>query len=103
MTTIAQNRRSRHHLAVATSNTKRKEVAIRSRYDNDPFILAIQSQQVFYLDDYKYGPNWKVVQKVNHRHMWDVPEKDSCLEVGKDVCGGSDDEAYQDNESHLHN
>ena len=35
--------------------------------------------------------------------MWDVPENDSCLEVGKDVCGESDDEAYQVNESHLHN
>ena len=38
-------------------------------YKNDPFILATQAQQVFYLDDYKNGPNWKVVQKVNHRHM----------------------------------
>ena len=35
--------------------------------------------------------------------MSDVPENDSCIEVGKDVCGESDDEAYQDNESHLHN
>ena len=32
--------------------------------------------------------------------MWDVPENDSCLEVGKEVGKGSDDEAYQDNESH---
>ena len=23
--------------------------------------------------------------------MWDVPKKGSCLEVGKEVCGGSDD------------
>ena len=68
-------------------------------YKNDPFILATQAQQVFYLDDYKNGPNWKVVQKVNHRHMWDVPEKGSCLEVGKEVCGGSEDDAYQENES----
>ena len=32
--------------------------------------------------------------------MWDVPKKDSCLEVGKEVDRGRDDEAYQDNESH---
>ena len=32
--------------------------------------------------------------------MWDVPENDSCLEMGKEVGRGSDDEAYQDNESH---
>ena len=68
-------------------------------YKNDPFILATQAQQVFYLDDYKNGHNWKVVQKVNHRHMWDVPEKGSCLEVGKEVCGGSEDDAHQENES----
>ena len=27
-------------------------------------------------------------------------KKDSCLEVGKEVGRGRDDEAYQDNESH---
>ncbi|RVW49583.1 hypothetical protein CK203_076745 [Vitis vinifera] len=69
-------------------------------YDNDPFILATQAQQVFYLDDYKNGHNWKVVQKVNHRHMWDVPERDTNIEIDEEVCGGSDEEAYQDNESH---
>ena len=35
--------------------------------------------------------------------MWDVPEKDSCLEVGKEVGRGTDNEAYQDNESHDFN
>ena len=50
-------------------------------YDNDPFILATQAQQVFYLDDYKNGHNWKVVQKVNHRHMWDVPKRDTNMEI----------------------
>ncbi|WKA05473.1 hypothetical protein VitviT2T_023437 [Vitis vinifera] len=69
-------------------------------YDNDPFILATQAQQVFYLDDYKNGHNWKVVQKVNHRHMWDVPERGTNIEIDEEVCGGSDEEAYQDNESH---
>ncbi|WKA12924.1 hypothetical protein VitviT2T_030267 [Vitis vinifera] len=73
---------------------------ISTWYDNDPFILATQAQQVFYLDDYKNGHNWKVVQKVNHRHMWDVPERDTNIEIDEKVCGGSDEEAYQDNESH---
>ena len=31
--------------------------------------------------------------------MWNVPKKDYCLKVGN-VCEESDDEAYQDNESH---
>ncbi|RVW27633.1 hypothetical protein CK203_099152 [Vitis vinifera] len=69
-------------------------------YDNDPFILTTQAQQVFYLDDYKNGHNWKVVQKVNHRHMWDVPEKDTNIEIDEEVCRGSDEEAYQDNAFH---
>ena len=69
-------------------------------YDNDPFILATQAQQVFYLDDYKNGHNWKVVQKVNHRHIWDVPEKDTSIACVKEVSDGSDKEAYQDDESH---
>ena len=69
-------------------------------YDNDPFILATQAQQVFYLDDYKNGYNWKVVQKVNHRHIWDVPEKDTSVASVREVSDGSDKEAYQDDESH---
>ncbi|KAL6202866.1 hypothetical protein ACLB2K_026570 [Fragaria x ananassa] len=33
-------------------------------YDDEPFILATEAQQVFYLDDYKLGSHWKVVQKL---------------------------------------
>ncbi|XP_039138806.1 uncharacterized protein LOC120276140 [Dioscorea cayenensis subsp. rotundata] len=43
-------------------------------YENDPFILAIQAKQVFYVDDIKLGRDWKVVQKFHHRHLFDVPE-----------------------------
>ncbi|RVW29326.1 hypothetical protein CK203_116619 [Vitis vinifera] len=32
--------------------------------------------------------------------MWDVPEKDTNIEIDEEVCGGSYEEAYQDNESH---
>ncbi|RVW78388.1 hypothetical protein CK203_047738 [Vitis vinifera] len=32
--------------------------------------------------------------------MWDVPERDTNIEIDEEVCGGSDEEAYQDNESH---
>ncbi|PRQ48023.1 hypothetical protein RchiOBHm_Chr2g0106121 [Rosa chinensis] len=45
-------------------------------YEDEPFILASEAHQVFYLDDYKLGPEWKVVQKVQMRHVWDVPEVD---------------------------
>lgn len=38
-------------------------------YKDDPFILASQVQQVFYIDDLKHGPNWKIVQQFGHRHL----------------------------------
>ena len=43
-------------------------------YSNEPFILATQAQQVFYLLDMKRGSNWRIVQKVNHRSIYDIPE-----------------------------
>ncbi|CAH9088444.1 unnamed protein product [Cuscuta europaea] len=45
-------------------------------YAEDPFILAAQAQQVFYLQNRALGKNWMVVQKVSHRHIYDVPEHD---------------------------
>ncbi|XP_062093595.1 uncharacterized protein LOC133799612 [Humulus lupulus] len=44
-------------------------------FENEPFVLANQVNSVFYLDDIKRGENWKVVQKVNHRHIWEIPSK----------------------------
>lgn len=43
-------------------------------YRNDPYILASQAKQVFFVDDLKLGGNWKIVQRFNHRHVFDVPE-----------------------------
>ncbi|KAH6792810.1 hypothetical protein C2S52_003287 [Perilla frutescens var. hirtella] len=45
-------------------------------YDDDPFILATQAQQVYYLDDIKRGGYWKVVEKVQHRGIYEVMEKE---------------------------
>lgn len=45
-------------------------------YKNDPYVLATQAQQVFYFDDPKLGSGWKVIQKIRHRHVWDVPENE---------------------------
>ena len=68
-------------------------------YENDPFVLATQARQVFYLDDYKNGQNWKVVQKVQHRHMWDILEVDNTIEVDRNFDETIEDDAYQENES----
>lgn len=43
-------------------------------YEDRPFILVKQAEQVFYVDDYKFGNDWKVVQFVQPRHLWDIPE-----------------------------
>ena len=44
-------------------------------YEDDSYVLAYQAKQVFYIDDPKLGANWKVIQKVQHRHLYDIPEK----------------------------
>ena len=46
-------------------------------YENEPFILASQAEQVFYVDDLFNGPNWKVVEHFRHRHIWDISEPDN--------------------------
>ncbi|GMP65663.1 hypothetical protein CsSME_00026365 [Camellia sinensis var. sinensis] len=52
-------------------------VDVRSRwYKDDSFVFPSQVQQVFYVPDMKLGPNWRVVEKFQHRRIWDVPELD---------------------------
>uniref|UniRef100_A0A2N9GAQ5 Transposase-associated domain-containing protein n=1 Tax=Fagus sylvatica TaxID=28930 RepID=A0A2N9GAQ5_FAGSY len=45
----------------------------RTWYESDPFILACQASQVFYLNDTKLGSSWKVVQNMSHRNIYDIP------------------------------
>ena len=37
-------------------------------------MFASQAKQVFYINDPKYGNNWKVVQVVQNKRVWDMPE-----------------------------
>lgn len=39
-------------------------------YENEPFILATNAIQVFYIDDPKAGNGWKVVNKMSHRRIF---------------------------------
>ena len=43
-------------------------------YKDDQFILASQAKHVFYIEDPSRGPNWGIVQHVNHRSIWDIAE-----------------------------
>lgn len=58
-------------------------------YENDPFVLATQARQVFYVNDTKLRGDWKVVQRVDPRNMYDVVEKDE---------ENGNDETYQQEE-----
>lgn len=51
-------------------------------YKDDPYVLALQAQQVFYLLDLKFGAEWRVVQKFKHRHLYDLRRKKTCTILG---------------------
>lgn len=66
-------------------------------FHNDPFVLASQAKQVFYLSDTKLGKNWRVVQKFQHRHIFDVSEvQDESMDFNDTLI--THDQVYQDNE-----
>lgn len=43
-------------------------------YKDEPFILASQAIQVFYLDDYQLGQDWRIIQQIQPKRVWDIPE-----------------------------
>ncbi|XP_066364931.1 uncharacterized protein [Miscanthus floridulus] len=71
-------------------------------YKTDPFILATQSKKIFYLQDTSLGKDWRVVQKFEHRNIYDVAEKneashdvhqdDYCSDTEHVVQAGADNE-----------
>ena len=69
-----------------------------SWYDDDPFILATMTKQVFYLDDPKLGPGWKVVNFMFHRNIYTASTLDgSTGQVDEDEVE-DDHEAYQEDD-----
>ncbi|XP_060962267.1 uncharacterized protein LOC133032365 [Cannabis sativa] len=54
-------------------------------YKDDPFILATQAKQVFYLDDLLRGRHWKIVENVNHRQIWDIEEDEDDEDIVHDL------------------
>ncbi|KAH7845855.1 hypothetical protein Vadar_006705 [Vaccinium darrowii] len=43
---------------------------------DDPLVLPRNVRQVFYINDTSKGKNWRVVEPIRHRGVWDVPEQD---------------------------
>ncbi|XP_058006753.1 uncharacterized protein LOC131182124 [Hevea brasiliensis] len=48
----------------------------RKWYVDDPFVLANQASQAFYINDIKNGSGWKIVQKSYPINVYDVPENE---------------------------
>ncbi|XP_042952408.1 uncharacterized protein LOC122289468 isoform X2 [Carya illinoinensis] len=67
----------------------------RTWYKDDPFVLACQASQVFYLKDTNLGGSWHVVQKITYRNVYDVPQ----LELNGNDDDSSDDDVYQEEQS----
>jgi hypothetical protein len=56
-----------------TRNNMTQILACSYAFEDQPYILATQAKQVFYLEDPARRPlHWKVVQEVNHNTTWDV-------------------------------
>ncbi|XP_062114428.1 uncharacterized protein LOC133825514 [Humulus lupulus] len=68
-------------------------------FEDEPFVIANQVSSVFYLDDLKKNKDWKVVQKVNHWHIWDIPSKPEDGEVDDEDPTIINSEAYQEESS----
>jgi hypothetical protein len=50
-------------------------------YDDIQYILATQAKQVFYLRDPSRNNNWRVVEEVHHRKLWDHPSMSAISEI----------------------
>ena len=68
----------------------------RTWYHTDPFILACQASQVFYLNDTKLGSSWRVVQHMTHRNMYDIPTGTEKVHEENEEDNG--DAVYQESE-----
>ncbi|XP_060959205.1 uncharacterized protein LOC133030469 [Cannabis sativa] len=50
-------------------------------YQDEPYILANQAKQVFYLEDPLRGRDWKVVEDISHRQIWDITDNEDETDV----------------------
>ncbi|KAL3826143.1 hypothetical protein ACJIZ3_022172 [Penstemon smallii] len=66
-------------------------------YQDDPFVLACQAKQVFYVRDTKLGKNWRVVQKFQHRHVFSRMEMQNQIDNSNEIAI-MNDFVYQESE-----
>ncbi|KAJ0502764.1 hypothetical protein HanHA300_Chr11g0416631 [Helianthus annuus] len=59
---------------IVSINISREWFVGNEWYDDQQYILATQAKQVFYLQDpSRSTDNWRVVEDVHHRKLWDHP------------------------------
>ena len=68
----------------------------RTWYKEEPFVLACQASQCFYLKDPRVKGNWYVVQKFIDRNMYDLPPGPLSKDHDSEPNSG---DAYQEDES----
>lgn len=67
---------------IITINTSREWYRDKAWYDDQLYILATHAKQVFYLQDpSRTTDNWKVVEYVHHRKLWDNPSMSVVNEI----------------------
>ncbi|XP_042964595.1 uncharacterized protein LOC122298807 [Carya illinoinensis] len=69
----------------------------RTWYKDEPFVLACQASQCFYIRDIRAKGRWFVVQKYMNRNVYDIPPVPRVL--GELDGSSSDDDIYQENEA----
>ncbi|KAL4561994.1 hypothetical protein LXL04_034180 [Taraxacum kok-saghyz] len=57
----------------------------KQAYKEDPFVLANQATQVFYIDDPINASGWKIIERSTHRHLWDIPDNEDAEDVFEHV------------------
>lgn len=70
----------------------------RTWYDNDPFILAYQAQQIFFVHNTKNDDNWRMVQNMQHRCLRDIPKVEGGNNMVVELKQHYFDHAYEDGE-----
>ena len=71
----------------------------RTWYKDEPFVLACQAIQVFYMKDMKFGNNYRVVQRIIPRAIYDILVKRDEEEEKEEEEEKDNDEPYQEFES----
>nr|KAJ0194963.1 hypothetical protein LSAT_V11C700384740 [Lactuca sativa] len=67
----------------------------KKAYDEDPFVLANQAKQVFYINDPTRDSGWKIIERSTHRQLWDITDNEDVQDMFEHVGTSSDTTPFQ--------